>query len=74
MLEAFICCFLSVPKTYDKDGNGFISASEFKAVMAEYGTPISDEELAAIIKNADENHDGKIGFEGKPEQIFFYIS
>lgn len=33
--------------------------------MAQYGSPLSDEQVAAVIKNADKNNDGKISFEGK---------
>ena len=33
--------------------------------MDQCGMAVTDEELAAIIKNADDNNDGKISFEGK---------
>lgn len=47
-------------KTFDKDGNGTISADEVKAVL---GTQLSDEAVDNIIKQVDENDDGEIQFE-----------
>lgn len=47
-------------KTFDKDGNGTISADEVKAVL---GTQMSDEAVNNIIKQVDENDDGEIQFE-----------
>ncbi|MER0246547.1 EF-hand domain-containing protein [Streptomyces sp. HSW2009] len=49
---------------YDLDKDGFISASEYKSVMAQLGDPFVTESVAeAIIKSADTNADGKLSFE-----------
>lgn len=34
---------------FDKDGNGFISASELRAVMASLGEKLSDEEVSLVL-------------------------
>lgn len=48
---------------FDKDSNGLISAMELKAVMANLGEKLSDEEVNEMIKEADVDGDGQINFE-----------
>lgn len=55
ILEAF--------KVFDRDGNGFISASELRHVMTNLGEKISDEELDEMVREADIDSDGKINIE-----------
>jgi len=56
LIEAF--------KSFDKDGNGFINASDLKEVMINLGEILSDEELAEMIKEADVvDGDGQINYE-----------
>lgn len=50
ILEAF--------KVFDKDGSGKISATELRQVMINLGEKLSDEEVAEMIREADENGDG----------------
>ena len=52
-------------KFYDKDGSGFISASEMKEAMERLGEKRSDQEIEKIFKGTDLNADGKVSFEGK---------
>ena len=55
ILEAF--------KVFDKDGNGFISASELRHVMVNLGEELTDEDVDEMIREADVDGDGQIGFE-----------
>ncbi|MFE7134435.1 EF-hand domain-containing protein [Streptomyces sp. NPDC057638] len=49
---------------YDVDGDGLITASEYKSVMAQLGDFNVTETVAeAIIKAKDANGDGKLTFE-----------
>ena len=51
-------------KVFDMDGNGFISAEEFKWTMMNLGQQLTEEEVEEIIKTADLNGDGQIDLEG----------
>lgn len=49
---------------YDLDGDGFITAAEYKKVMAELGDPYVSEPVAqAVIAARDGNQDGVLSFE-----------
>ncbi|MFH8613676.1 EF-hand domain-containing protein [Streptomyces sp. NPDC017979] len=49
---------------YDLDGDGLITASEYKSVMAQLGDFNVTETVAeAVIKSKDLNGDGKLTFE-----------
>ena len=66
-------------KAFDEDGNGVISASEIKEVMANLmGETLSDKEVAEMVKEADKDGDGLINYEGisiinKCYQFLVYI-
>jgi calmodulin len=49
-------------KVFDKDGDGFITAVELKLVMKQLGEDLSDEQLADMMREADNNGDGRIDF------------
>ena len=53
-------------RVFDKDGDGFISASELRHVMANLGEKLTDEEVEEMIKEADLDGDGKVNYEGMP--------
>ena len=55
MIEAF--------KTFDKNGNGFITIQEMKDVMHQYGEKLSDEDVQLMFEETDYDKDGKISFE-----------
>jgi calmodulin len=59
-------------KTFDIDGNGYISADEIKKTMAHLGENLTDEEVNDMIKAADKNGDGRIDLNGK--YIYTYIN
>jgi len=47
---------------FDLDKNSFITETELKEVMAKLGEHLSDEEVADMIRVADEDGDGRINF------------
>ena len=64
-------------KVFDMDGNGFISAEEFKWTMMNLGNQLT-EEVNEIIKTADLNGDGQIDLKGNFNffscfVLFFYV-
>ncbi|RCH96684.1 hypothetical protein CU098_002856, partial [Rhizopus stolonifer] len=50
-------------KVFDADGNGVIDREELHKVMSSLNETLTEEELDAMIKEADSNGDGKISFE-----------
>ena len=50
-------------KVFDRDGNGFISASELRHVMTNLGEKLTDEEVDEMIREADVDGDGQINYE-----------
>merc|ERR1712172_185172 len=50
-------------KVFDKDGNGFISATELRHVMTNLGEKLTDEEVDEMIREADIDGDGQINYE-----------
>jgi calmodulin len=55
-------------KVFDKDGNGFISRKELKQAMAMLDPNLNDADIDDMLKEADENNDGLINYEGRHEQ------
>lgn len=50
-------------KAIDRDRNKSVDPIEFKYAMRDYGIPISEEEVTAVVKYFDTNRDGKISFD-----------
>ncbi|XP_033736505.1 calmodulin-like [Pecten maximus] len=50
-------------KVFDKDGNGFISATELRHVMTNLGEKLTEAEVDEMILEADLDGDGQINFE-----------
>jgi calcium-binding protein CML len=53
---------LEVFRSFDRDGNGYITASELAGSMAKMGHPLTYHELAEMMAEADSNGDGVISF------------
>lgn len=51
-------------KAFDHDGNGMIDMNELRLTMQRLGENLSEKELQAMMKEADENRDNLIDFEG----------
>ena len=52
-------------KSFDLDGNGFISPSELQAVMQWLGNDLPMSEILTMIKEADEDRDGQLNYKGE---------
>lgn len=48
---------------FDADGSGAIDSSEIRKVCEALGVEVSQAEIDALIKEADDNGDGKIQFD-----------
>ncbi|THG08799.1 probable calcium-binding protein CML15 [Camellia sinensis] len=53
---------LEVFKSFDRDGNGYITLAELAGSMAKMGQPLTYKELTEMIKEADTDGDGVISF------------
>ncbi|KAJ7956555.1 Calcium-binding protein [Quillaja saponaria] len=53
---------LEVFRSFDRDGNGYISAAELAGSMAKMGQPLTYRELTEMIKEVDTDGDGVISF------------
>ncbi|KAK4752541.1 hypothetical protein SAY87_021339 [Trapa incisa] len=54
---------LEVFQSFDRDGNGVITAAELAGAMAKMGQPLTYRELREMMKEADEDGDGVISFD-----------
>ena len=52
-------------QVFDKNGDGYISASELRHVMTTLGEKLTDDEVDEMIREADIDGDGKVNYEGK---------
>ncbi|XP_045385657.1 calmodulin-like protein 5 [Lemur catta] len=50
-------------RAFDLDGDGHISVDELRQAMAQLGLQLSQEELDALVSEADVNQDGQVDFE-----------
>ncbi|KAH8025818.1 hypothetical protein HPB51_012140 [Rhipicephalus microplus] len=50
-------------KVFDSDGNGFITADKLRHVMTTLGEKLTDEEVDAMIREADMDGDGQVNYE-----------
>lgn len=54
-------------KVFDRDNNGFISAAELRHVMTSIGEKLSDDEVDEMIREADQDGDGRIDCMDPPD-------
>ncbi|PIA61537.1 hypothetical protein AQUCO_00300812v1 [Aquilegia coerulea] len=57
-------------RIYDKDQNGFITATELRQVMASLGDKLTDEQLNEMVREADGDGDGKINYQEFVKMMF----
>ncbi|KAK9116442.1 hypothetical protein Sjap_015389 [Stephania japonica] len=53
---------LEVFRSFDRDGNGYITAAELAGAMAKMGQPLTYRELTDMMREADMDGDGVISF------------
>ncbi|KAF9626029.1 hypothetical protein IFM89_030697 [Coptis chinensis] len=53
---------LEVFQSFDRDGNGYITAAELAGSMAKMGHPLTYRELTEMMREADADGDGVISF------------
>lgn len=51
-------------KVFDRDGNGSINVDELRQTMRKIGVYLTEEELDLMMKEADEDRNGVIDFQG----------
>ena len=49
-------------KLFDKDNNGTIDANELRTVMKQFGTELTETEVADLMHEVDDNNNGEIDF------------
>mmetsp|Transcript_67970 Transcript_67970/g.196924 ORF Transcript_67970/g.196924 Transcript_67970/m.196924 type:complete len:145 (+) Transcript_67970:146-580(+) len=55
---------------FDKDGTGFIPATEFKHICCAMGEALSEKEIAEVLRDIDIGSDGMINYRVLAEQIY----
>ncbi|KAL2195032.1 EF-hand protein [Corynascus similis CBS 632.67] len=60
--EAFKIFGLISAQVFDRDNNGFISAAELRHVMTSIGEKLTDDEVDEMIREADQDGDGRIDY------------
>ncbi|KAL1484242.1 hypothetical protein MTO96_032688 [Rhipicephalus appendiculatus] len=50
-------------RVFDRDGNGYINATELRHVMTTLGEKLTDEEVDDMMRVADKDGDGRINYE-----------
>ena len=53
-------------RQFDKDGSGEIDIDELRQRLGEMGCDMDDQQVEQMMREADQNGDGKIDIKGKP--------
>lgn len=60
----------SVFRSFDKNGDGTICASEMKSVYAEAGRHLTEEEMKRLMGKVDKDASGTISYEEFVKEVF----
>lgn len=60
LLHTALCLTKAPLQVFDRDNNGFISAAELRHVMTSIGEKLTDDEVDEMIREADQDGDGRI--------------
>lgn len=55
-----VLVLIGLAQVFDRDNNGFISAAELRHVMTSIGEKLTDDEVDEMIREADQDGDGRI--------------
>lgn len=58
--QSYEGAFAHCLQVFDRDNNGFISAAELRHVMTSIGEKLTDDEVDEMIREADQDGDGRI--------------
>ena len=58
-----ILLFIQFCRVFDRDGDGYISAEELSQVMLTLGESLTQDEIDEMIREADLDGDGKVGYD-----------
>ena len=61
-------------KVFDKNGDGYISASELRQVMTTLGEKLTDDEVYEMIREADVDGDGQVNYEGSLDCLLSHLN
>ena len=50
-------------QAFDRRGNGFLSRTEMQDIFQNIGEPLTEEEIEALLNEADEDRDGFVYYE-----------
>ena len=53
-------CAFFVVKAFNQSGGGFLNQADLRAVLEKMGETVSEEELAALVREMDIDGDGEI--------------
>ena len=49
-------------RAYDRDGSGYVTATELRQVLRELGNTVSMKQAEAVVAAADKDGDGKVSY------------